>query len=244
MTGNPALTIVRAWSGPRNISTALMRAWENRPDTEVLDEPLYAHYLESTGWDHPGRAEVLRAGPVALDAAVRRCVKPPVQVDTSISYQKHMAHHLLPGMELEWVGDAANVLVIRHPRRVIASYIRVRPSPELSELGLRQQMALMERFGPLPVIDADRFLAEPERHLRLWCDRVGVDLEPSMLSWPPGPRPSDGVWAPFWYGAVERSTTFGAPPPGDPAGISLPDPLEPLAADALAIYEQLLASAW
>lgn len=244
MTTTPALTIVRAWSGPRNISTALMRAWENRPDTEVLDEPLYAHYLASTGLDHPGRAEVLRTGPTAFADAVRRCVEPPVQAGTAISYQKHMAHHLRPGLELEWVGDADNVLVIRHPRRVIASYIRVRSSPELDEIGLEQQLALMKRFGPLPVIDADRFLAEPERHLRLWCEWVGVDFEPGMLSWRPGPRSSDGVWAPFWYAAVEGSTTFGAPPADDPADVPLPDALEPVAAAALAIYEQLLAVAW
>lgn len=237
------IVVIRAWSGPRNLSTALLRAWENRPDTAVLDEPLYAHYLHTTGLDHPGREEIIDAGPVDLDEAIARCRQPDLGPQQVISYQKHMSHHLLPGMDLGWIADAANALVIRHPRRVIASYLRVRSVPSLEDLGLPQQVLLLERFGPLPVFDADRFLAEPGAQLRWWCDQIGVPFDAAMLSWPPGPRPSDGVWARHWYAAVERSSGFAGPPDDDPASIPLPDALEPLATDAAVIYRELLAQA-
>ncbi len=236
------MRIIRAWSGPRNLSTALMRSWENRPDTEVLDEPLYAHYLHVTGLDHPGRNDILAAGPVDEAEAVRRCTEPALGDGISVSYQKHMAHHLVEGMDLGWIGEASNLLLVRHPRRVIASYLKVRDRPTLTDLGLEQQSQLMERFGPLPVVDADIFLRDPESGLGAMCSYAGVDFDPAMLTWPVGTRESDGAWAPFWYGAVERSRGFSPAPADDPAMVPLPDAFDRLAHEAQRIYDDLLAA--
>ncbi len=230
------------WSGPRNLSTALMRSWDNRFDTEVMDEPLYAHYLATSGVDHPVAAEVIAAGPVALDEALRACVNPSLAPPATVSYQKHMAHHLLPGMDLDWIETGVNMLLVRHPRRVIASYARVREAPTLSDLGLPQQLALQIRFGPLPVYDADLFLADPESALISMCDHADLRFEPKMMQWPAGPRASDGVWAQHWYGSVEASTGFSPAPNDDPESVIIPSTLEELASESTDIYRQLLSS--
>lgn len=235
-------TIIRTWSGPRNLSTALMRSWENRNDTAVMDEPLYAHFLAQTGRDHPGREEILAAGPIDLDHAVHNCESPRLEPWQTISYQKHMAHHLLPGMDFEWIRDATNVLLVRHPRRAIASYTKVRDAPSIEDLGFPQLAELQHRFGPLPVIDADEFLAHPEAALRTMCQTAAVPFDSAMLSWPTGPRESDGVWSRFWYSSVQASTQFGTSPGDDPSEIALPQHLETVAGQALSIYESLLAS--
>lgn len=233
-------TIVRVWSGPRNISTALMRSWENRADTAVMDEPLYAHFLHCTGLDHPGRTEILRAGPLDLAEAVRNCEFPVLESGQSLSYQKHMAHHLLPHMNLEWIEHAANFLLIRDPRRVIASYTKVRRNPTLRDLGFPQLLELKERFGPLPVIEADSFLADPEAGLRAMCDVVGITFDPKMLRWPTGPRSTDGVWGRYWYSTVESSTEFGPSPLEDSSELEIPTHLAAVAHEALELYHRLL----
>lgn len=199
------------WSGPRNISTALMRAWENRPDTIVVDEPLYAHYLHVTGLDHPGREEVIAAGETDWRVVVDQLLGlvPP---HVAVFYQKHMTHHLLPGIDRDWIGKLTNVLLIRDPREVVASYVRSRATVTPDDIGLPQQVRLFEKLAasgdPPPVIDAGDFLRDPEGYLRALCTMVGVEFTDRMLSWPPGPRDSDGVWAPYWYAAVWRSTEF------------------------------------
>jgi hypothetical protein len=199
------------WSGPRNISTALMRAWENRPDTIVVDEPLYAHYLHVTGLDHPGREEVIAAGETDWRVVVDRLLG-PVPPGVAVFYQKHMTHHLLPGIDRDWIGKLTNVLLIRDPREVVASYVRSRATVTPDDIGLPQQVRLFEKLAasgePPPVIDAGDFLRDPEGYLRALCAMVGVEFTDRMLSWPPGPRDSDGVWAPYWYAAVWRSTGF------------------------------------
>ncbi|NNF54693.1 MAG: HAD family hydrolase [Acidimicrobiales bacterium] len=230
------------WSGPRNLSTALMRSWGNRSDTEVMDEPLYAHYLATTGVDHPVAQEVIAAGPVDLEAAVAACVRPPLAPPATVSYQKHMAHHLLPAMDLGWIEPGVNLLMVRHPRRVIASYARVRQAPTLEDLGLPQQVALQNRFGPLPVFDADRFLADPESALVKMCRCAGVPFDSKMLKWRAGPRVSDGPWSAHWYGSVEASTGFAPAPSDDPGSVAVPPALEQLASEATVIYHQLLSS--
>jgi Sulfotransferase domain len=193
------------WSGPRNISTALMRSWENRPDCRVVDEPLYAYYLAETGLNHPAREEVIAAGERSWQAVVDELTAP---VD-GIYYQKHMTHHLIPQLPREWIGALTNVLLIRDPGEVVASYVRSRADVEAADIGLVQQGELYDQLGgATPVIDAADFLRDPEGHLRWLCDYVEVDFTPAMLHWAPGPRPSDGVWAPHWYKAVRASTGF------------------------------------
>jgi len=202
---------VAMWSGPRNISTAMMRAFENRPDTVVVDEPLYAAYLARTGVDHPARDEVLASQPSDLDAAI-------AELDVSlppgrrIHYAKHMAHHLPRDIDLGWTLRFRNVLLIRDPVEVVASYVRARETCEPEDIGLFQQQRLLDFWDQhglhVPTLDARDFLGAPEAHLRWLCDWLDIAFSARMLSWPPGPRDSDGVWAPHWYAAVWASTGF------------------------------------
>lgn len=199
------------WSGPRNISTALMRSWENRDDCVVSDEPLYAHYLSKTGLDHPGREAVISAGETDWPKVVAALVG-PLPRGAQISYQKHMAHHLLPHIGRGWLAGLTNVMLIRAPADVIVSYRNSRMQLEPADLGLLQQRELYAYLESVdarpPVIDAADFLRAPEAYLRWLCDLIGVPFTLAMLRWPPGPRESDGVWAPYWYSAVLASTGF------------------------------------
>lgn len=205
---------IAMWSGPRNISTAMMRAWENRGDCAVSDEPLYAAYLAATGLDHPGRDEVIAAGETDWQR-VAHTLLGPVPGGKPLWYQKHMSHHLLPGMDTDWILGLSNVFLIRDPAEVVASYLKSRATVTPEDIGLPQQGRLFdqlcERLGETPpVIDAGDFLQAPEPHLRALCARLGIDFSERMLSWPAGPRDSDGIWAPHWYDAVRRSTGFEA----------------------------------
>ena len=203
------------WSGPRNISTAMMRAWENRPDCAVSDEPLYAAYLATTGLDHPGRDEVIAGG----DPDWRRVADAllgPVPDGKPVWYQKHMAHHLLPGMDHDWIHGLHNVLLIRDPDEVVSSYLRSRATVAPADIGLLQQAALFDELteatGAAPVvIDSGDFLAAPEAYLSAMCSLLGLEFTDRMLHWPAGPRDSDGVWAPHWYDTVWKSTGFEPP---------------------------------
>jgi hypothetical protein len=207
------MTIVRVamWSGPRNISTAMMRAFENRPDTVVVDEPLYAAYLVRTGIDHPAREAVIASQPTDVATAVGR-LSAPLPPGRRVHYAKHMAHHVSCDMDLRWTFAFRNVLLIRDPIEVVASYVRARETCEPEDIGLPQQGRLLELWDhhgfEVPIIDAGDFLTAPEAHLRWLCDWLAVPFTDRMLSWPSGPRASDGVWAPYWYGAVWASTRF------------------------------------
>lgn len=196
---------VAVWSGPRNISTALMRAWENRPDTRVVDEPLYAYYLNETGLNHPGRDDVIAAGSTSWQDVVDELTAPT----DGVYFQKHMTHHLIPQLPREWISSLTNVLLIRDPAEVVASYVRSRSDVVAEDIGLVQQSELYEQLGSgVPVIDAADFLRAPEAYLRWMCEYVGVEFTDRMLHWPAGPRDSDGVWARYWYDAVIASTGF------------------------------------
>ena len=203
---------IAMWSGPRNISTAMMRAWENREDTAVIDEPFYAHYLVETGVNHPGRDDVIAAQ--ENDAAkVATTLTGPIPGGKTIWYQKHMTQHMLPGMPLNWLDRVTNCFLIRDPERVAASFTIQRPDAAAWELGFEQQARLFDhvcdRLGHAPpVIDAADVLKDPRGILGALCVRLGIPFTDRMLHWPPGPRASDGVWAPHWYAAVERSTGF------------------------------------
>jgi Sulfotransferase domain len=200
------------WSGPRNISTAMMRAWGDRSDTFVVDEPFYAYYLKATGKKHPGANEVIAGGEINWRKVVAHLTG-PIPNDKLIFFQKQMTHHLLPEVDREWFGAVANCFLIRDPREVIASYVKKRENPTLEDLGFVQQAEIFNfvcaRTGCIPpVIDAKDVLESPERILRLLCEAVGVEFSASMLSWRPGLRETDGVWAKYWYGEVARSTSF------------------------------------
>ncbi len=230
---------VAVWSGPRNISTALMRSWENRGDTVVVDEPLYAAYLSRTGLEHPGRQEVLASQPTVLSAAVE-ALAGPLPAERRVQYVKHMAHHVLDDDPLAWTSQASNVLLVRDPGEVVASYVRSREACEPADIGLLQQERLFDAWGPgTPVIDAGDFLRDPEAHLRWLCDRVDVPFTDRMLSWPAGPRRSDGVWAPHWYDAVLASTRFE---PWRPREIELSPHDESVAAACRPAYARLHAA--
>jgi hypothetical protein len=226
------------WSGPRTVSTALMRAWENRPDTVVVDEPLYAFYLTATGIDHPGREEIIASQPADWRTVLRALATDPLPPGVRIYYQKHMTHHLLPSVDRAALAPLQHAFLLRDPRWLLASYARVRSAPTMDDLGLRRQVEIFEAFGG-PVIDSADLLAAPEAVLRALCGALGVPFSSSMLSWPPGPRDSDGVWAPYWYDSVLRSTGFvpvtaAAEPP------ALPPALEQLAEQCLPYYERLV----
>jgi hypothetical protein len=202
---------VAMWSGPRNISTAMMRAWENRPDTVVVDEPFYAAYLHRTGLDHPARDAVLASQPTDVAVVVDQ-LRAPLGDDVRVHYAKHMTHHLAPGQDLSWTRGFHNVLLVRDPAEVLASYVRSREACEPEDIGLLQQGELvdvLEAAGEAPpIIDAGDFLRDPEGHLRWLCAWLGIGFTDRMLRWPAGPRDSDGVWAPHWYDAVWASTGF------------------------------------
>lgn len=205
---------IAMWSGPRNISTAMMRAWENRGDCAVSDEPLYAHYLDHTGLDHPAREEVIADGQTDWRQVVDDLLG-PVPGGAPVWYQKHMTHHLLPHIDHGWIAGLRNVLLIRDPRQVVASYVKSRATVTAQDIGLPQQVELYEALAaggePPPVIDAGDFLRAPEAHLRALCAWLGIDFTPRMLHWPKGRRDSDGIWAPHWYAQVWESTGFEVP---------------------------------
>ncbi len=193
------------WSGPRSISTALMRSWENRPDCKVVDEPLYAYYLFKTGTEHPGREEVIAAGQTSWEAVVADLTGPV----RGVYYQKQMAHHLIPQLPREWINSLTNVLFIRDPAEVVASYLRSRDEIAEKDIGLVQLNEIYEQLGgSVPVIDAADFLRDPEGYLRWLCTHVQIEFTESMLRWPAGQRDSDGLWARYWYDAVRASTGF------------------------------------
>jgi hypothetical protein len=200
------------WSGPRNISTAMMRAWGNRPDTIVCDEPLYAHYLQATGRAHRGADEVIAAGPTDLQRAIDWLLGPLPEGKT-ISYQKHMAHHLLPDMDRGWLRGLSNCFLIRSPREVIGSLVQHLPDAALPDTGFAQQAELFDLVrdwtGQVPpVVDARDVLDEPRAVLTKLCQRLGVEFSDRMLSWEPGMRDTDGIWAKYWYKEVETTTSF------------------------------------
>lgn len=234
---------VAMWSGPRNISTALMRSWESRADCCVSDEPLYAHYLHVTGLDHPLRAEVLAAGETDAARATAALLDAPPQ-PRAVWYQKHMAHHLLPDVPRAWIDRVRNALLLREPRAMIASLAEaLGRAPRLEETGLPQQVELFERLASggarPPVLLSEDVLAAPKPALRALCAALELPFDAAMLSWRAGPRESDGVWAPHWYASVNASTGFASP--GARAAPELSDELELLADAARPLFETLAA---
>ena len=232
---------IAMWSGPRNISTAMMRSWGNRADTAVIDEPLYAYYLERTGKKHPGASEVIAHGETDWQKVAARLTKEPIPGAKPIFFQKQMTHHLLPEIDREWILDLTNCFLIRDPREVILSYIRKSADPDLQDLGFVQQTEIFEfvrkRTNSIPpVVDAKNVLQDPERTLRELCSAIGVEFDKTMLFWPPGLRETDGIWAKYWYDAVARSTSFE---PYRPREGNIPDSLREIYETCEACYQTL-----
>ena len=232
---------IAMWSGPRNLSTAMMYAFGNRADCAVWDEPFYAAYLAATGLEHPMRDEIIAAGETDPARVAARCIG-PVPAGKPHFYQKHMAHHMIPAVPRDWMGDVVNVFLIRHPARVVASYVRKRERPTLDDLGFRQLVDLHAHATALgqipPVIDSVDIRANPRAALSDLCDRIGLPFDAAMLSWPAGGHADDGAWAPHWYGAVHRSTGFDGPEETLP---ELDGAYADLVAAALPFYEALAA---
>lgn len=203
---------IAMWSGPRNLSTALMRSFGSRADTVVVDEPFYAHYLLATGLDHPGREEVIASQPNDW-REVATALHAPLPAGIHVHYQKHMAHHLLPGMGRDWLAGLTHVFLIRNPGDMLRSLDRKLRSIRIEDTGLPQQVEVFERMcsndgeAP-PVVDADDLLENPRGVLEALCARIGLSFDPAMLAWPAGLRDTDGVWARYWYESVAASTSF------------------------------------
>jgi hypothetical protein len=233
---------IAMWSGPRNISTAMMRAFENRPDTAVVDEPFYAAYLKVSGIDHPMREETLAAYPTDPRAIVHSLLG-PVPDGRPIFYQKHMTHHMLDGFDRSWIRECRNAFLIRTPERVLASYTEKRPDVALADIGFVQQSELFEReadrlgYAP-PVIEGEDVLASPREALSMLCKALDIPFTDKMLAWPPGARATDGIWGKVWYDAVERSTGFAVQKSRSPK--SLAEDYQRLADQARPHYERLL----
>lgn len=223
---------IAMWSGPRNLSTAMMYAFANRADCTALDEPFYAAYLARTDLDHPMRDAVLAAHETDPHRCAATCAAPGPAPHL---YMKHMAFHMLDGFPLDWAADCVNVHLIRHPARVVASYARKRENPTLDDIGFRQQQALYQRL-PGPVIDCFDIRQDPEKALKNLCAEIGLPWDEAMLCWPAGPRDFDGIWASHWYGAVHRSTGFEGAEGALPA---LSGAMEDLARSALPYYQEM-----
>jgi len=225
------------WSGPRNVSTALMYAFRQRPDTLVVDEPLYGHYLKVTRAGHPGDDEVLAAmdtdgGRVVREVLLGPCERP-------VHFFKNMAHHLA-GLDRGFLGGLTNVLLTRDPAEMLPSLARQLPNPTLRDTGLLYQTEILDDVlgqGLDPVVlDAKQLLLDPPGVLRSACDRLGIPFHEAMLRWPAGPKPEDGVWAKHWYANVHASTGFS---PYNPRTGDFPERLKPLLEESVPLYERL-----
>ncbi|CAN5751793.1 branched chain amino acid aminotransferase [soil metagenome] len=235
------VTRVSVWSGPRNISTALMYSFRQRADTSVVDEPLYAHYLARSGLEHPGREDVLAALDTDGEAVVRDLILG--QAPTPVMFYKNMAHHLR-GLDWSFLAGLSNVILTRDPTEMIPSLIEQIPEPDIEETGLPVQVELLDAVldqGEDPiVIDSRLLLEDPPSVLGELCRRLGIEFEESMLTWEAGAVPEDGTWAPHWYEAVHRSTGFA---PYSPKDATVPDRLSGLLAQASPLFERLTAYA-
>ena len=231
---------IAMWSGPRNISTAMMRAFENRDDTVVVDEPFYAYYLQTTGLAHPMAQEIIRSQPTAWSVVAEALSVAPVSAD--VFYQKHMTHHMLREIDLSWTGNLKNCFLIRDPKPVVKSYSLKMDSITQDDIGIIRQFELYEEISAItgqdiPVIDARQLLADPRSGLRRLCDQCAIPYSGKMLNWPEGRRESDGVWADHWYGAVEKSTGFQS---ATDAPITLTAGQQKIADEANEYYQMLL----
>ncbi|MGB7287711.1 MAG: hypothetical protein WBC71_12330 [Salaquimonas sp.] len=240
-TENEGTRIIAMWSGPRNLSTAMMRSFGARPDCTAFDEPFYAAYLQETGLCHPMYREIIADGETDPQKVVSNCLTPP-QAPKKLSYQKHMTHHMVDGFDVSWINKVTNVFLIREPKRVLASYANKTDDVTSEDIGFRKQRELFDLAkgadGNMPaVIDAMDIRSNPEAMLRKLCETIDIPFLAEMLSWEPGPKPEDGIWATHWYDAVNGSTGFA--PPEKSIDMKLSDELRQIEAEVLPDYHYM-----
>lgn len=233
---------IAMWSGPRNLSTAMMRSFGARADCAVSDEPFYAAYIKATGLDPPMREAVLASQ--EQDAArVAAAMVGPVPGGRPVRYQKQMSHHMVAGLPLDWLDRLTNVFLLRSPERVLASYAQKREEVTLADVGFAEQAALFERvadrLGRAPVVvEAEDVRRDPRGTLTALCMAIGLDFDPAMLAWAPGQHASDGVWAPHWYGAIFKTTAFA---PLEEGPVVLSGHLQAIAEATRPFYQRMRA---
>ena len=237
MTAKPSINIAM-WSGPRNISSAMMYSFANRADCVAWDEPFYGAYLKETGLQHPMRAEILAACETDWRKVEASCVAPAKR---HVFYQKHMTHHMLPKFDRKFINALTNAFLIRSPEKVLASYAKKHDEVSLHAIGFVEQAEIFKRVSDHlghapPVVDADVHLENPRNSLQHLCHALGIVFRESMLHWPKGPKACDGAWAPHWYNAVWQSEGFQKP---EASATALPDHLQRIADQARPFYEQL-----
>ena len=231
---------IAMWSGPRNISTAMMRSFSARADTAVTDEPFYGAYLKATGERHAMADDII----ADMDCdwqSVTAAMRGDVPEGKAVWYQKHMSHHMEGPVGIEDFPDHVHVFLIRDPDLMVASYAQKNELKDAAQLGFARLVEYHDRVSqllgcPAPVVDSNRLLADPEAKLRALCVAIGVDWDPAMLQWPKGPHPADGIWASHWYNAVWNSDRFGPPTPRS----ALSDDQQRIADDCRASYEALV----
>ena len=228
------------WSGPRNISTALMYSFAQREDFFAIDEPFYAAYLAATGLDHPMREEVIASQPKDPNVVIRTLTQPSCD-GAAHMYQKHMTQHMIDAIPRVWMKSVTNVFLLRHPARVISSFSKKYENPTLHDIGFQKQIELF-RFlldaGHTPVmVNSYDIIRFPEKTLKKLCSHLSLDFDPVMLCWDTGGSGYDGVWAKHWYGAVHRSSGFSEPEGTLP---DLPEKFQSLQKSALGDYEEMM----
>ena len=231
-------TRIAMWSGPRNLSTALMYSFASRSDCSVWDEPFYAAYLKISNVKHPMADEVMAAYETDYEEVTKRC-KGPVPKSRDVFFLKLMAHHMVEGTPLDWAKDFVNVHLIRHPSRVINSYIRSRGKASLNDIGFNEQLRIYESVGGI-VLDTSDIRRNPVRAIKSLCQHIGITFEESMLRWAPGGLPEDGIWARHWYKSVHKSEGFQGP---EGKVTELDDDALDLMVEAMPAYEKLKAQA-
>jgi hypothetical protein len=236
------MTILAMWSGPRNISTAMMYAFANRADCEAWDEPFYGFSLKHRGNDHPMRDEIIASMETDWHKLVAKCTTPSSR---PLLYQKHMTHHMLEGYDRSFIRRLTNAFLIRDPQRVLASYVQKWDNVDLRAIGFIEQAEIFDMVSQLlghapPVIDSDDVLDNPRGVLTKLCNACGIAFDEAMLNWPKGPKACDGVWAPHWYNAAWASEGFAAP---SKKQVTLPTHLQKIADEAQPYYGRLKAHA-
>lgn len=230
--------IIAMWSGPRNLSTAMMRSFGARADCTAMDEPFYAAYLKATGLEHPMRDEIIQVGETDSASVVQQCIQPP-KLPKTLVYQKHMTHHMLDAFDISWVGEVTNIFLIREPKKVLASYSAKTELVTSEDIGFRKQRELFDLAtkmqGKAPaVVDANDIRANPKKVLKALCDKVGLEFSEEMLRWEKGQKPEDGIWASHWYDAVWNSTGFAPPEKEKP--FDLPPHLKAIESEVIDDY--------